>query len=396
MAARAGGNMKKGTLPIIIAMILAGCSSDSGGQADGSGIPDLCKEAGFDDPNCGQPCTLSEDCGPNLYCGSDGKCRADCTAGGDECGPDSLCIDHGRCSEKCAGVSVNLERVNPTVMLLIDQSGSMNEDFGGMTRWEAVQKALVDPSDGVVFSLEDEILFGAALYTSHGGFSGGECPILTTVAPSLNNASAIASLIGSNGPDGDTPTGESIGAVVDYLAGLPPDSITPLRIIVLATDGEPDTCEEPNPQNGQEESVAAAQAAFAAGVKTFVLSVGTDVAASHLQDMANAGAGLPVGGPENAPYYVADSPAALRDAFSEIAQGSRSCIFALDGRVEPMSYAEYGKVTLNGRDLAYGDPDGWQLDDPSTLRLLGSACQEYLDSESPTLDASFPCGAFEK
>ena len=32
------------------------------------------------------------------------------------------------------------------------------------------------------------------------------------------------------------------------------------KVIVLATDGEPDTCAEPNPQNGQGVAVAAAAA----------------------------------------------------------------------------------------------------------------------------------------
>src|SRR5258707_665443 len=64
------------------------------------------------------------------------------------------------------------------------------------------------------------------------------------------------------------------------------------KIIVLATDGEPDTCEEPNPQNGGPAAIAAASTAFSAGIHTYVLSVGGDVRSA--QQMANAGAGLPV------------------------------------------------------------------------------------------------------
>ncbi|RLB56313.1 MAG: hypothetical protein DRI34_09325 [Deltaproteobacteria bacterium] len=387
--------MKTSSFALSILLLLgvaAACSSDTSGNGDGAEWPDICRDNPFDE-HCGQECVSSVDCGPNLYCGPDKTCRADCTPGGGECGPNAFCTDHGHCTEECASVSVELEHIIPTVMLLIDQSGSMSDDFGGTSRWQAMRAALADPQQGVVYQLQDEIIFGAALYTSDGGFAGGDCPILQKVAPALHNAQAIGKLIGDNGPQGDTPTGESITAVVSYLDGLPPDSITPLRIIVLATDGEPDTCEVPNPQTGQPQAVAAAQAAFSAGVKTFILSVGSDVAASHLQDMANAGAGLDVGGGQNAPYYVANDPEQLRQAFEQIAQGSRSCLFALEGEVQPIEYAAYGKVVLNGRELEFQDPDGWRLADAGTLELLGSACREYLDTENPTLEASFPCGA---
>jgi hypothetical protein len=380
-------------LLVCASLALAGCNSTTG-RTDGSLPDDLCGQSGFD-PNCGLACISSVDCGLNLYCSADKVCRADCTPGGDECGPDAICVDHGRCVETCAGVQVDLSLLIPTVLLLIDQSGSMSENFGGQTRWEAVESALCDPGQGVVPALQDEIRFGVSLYTSHGGFGGGECPILQVVAPSLGNGGAIADLIGRNGPDGDTPTGESLIATADLLKAIPPDPLNPggANLIVLATDGEPDTCDQPNPQNGQADSIAGAQYAFGRGIRVVVLSVGRDVSAPHLQDMANAGSGLPVDGPDEAPYYVADDPAGLLASFDEIVQGARACVFALNGRVDPPEYARYGSVSLNGEPLGFEDPDGWRLIDASTLELLGAACQTFLASEQVSLTATFPCGA---
>ncbi len=376
----------------LIALGLQACS-DSAGQGGKDGSPDDVCKSDFD-PNCGEPCISSVDCGDDLYCGPDNTCRADCTPGGDECGADALCVAHGRCMDTCAGVQVQLSLLSPLVMLLIDQSGSMSENFGGQERWDAVEAALVGGS-GVVPALEDEVFFGVALYTSNGGFAGGECPIIRSVTPALNNAGPIADLIGDNGPDGDTPTGESLVAVTDIIKAIPPDPLHPrgANLIVLATDGEPDTCAEPNPQNGQADSIAGAQYAFSNGVRVVVLSVGRDVSEPHLQDLANAGAGLPVDGPDDAPFYVADDPAALLASFDEIVQGARGCVFALDGEVEPIEYASYGEVKLNGQVLAWDDPDGWRLLDSSTLELRGAACQTFLSSEEVTLDATFPCGA---
>ena len=64
------------------------------------------------------------------------------------------------------------------------------------------------------------------------------------------------------------------------------------RILVLATDGEPDTCEQPKPNEGQQESIDAAAHAYANGIPVYVIGIGDDVGMEHLQDVANAGAGV--------------------------------------------------------------------------------------------------------
>jgi hypothetical protein len=367
----------------------AGDGGDDGGTGDardGSTVP-----CDFD-PLCGDPCTGGADCGSNLYCAPDGTCRADCTPGGTECGAGWLC-SHGRCVEDCPSVVVDLTPVTPTVVLLIDQSGSMDESFGGGTRYEAVETALSDPVDGVVTTLESQVVFGASLYTSHNGNLDGEaCPILDSVAPALDSADEIRALLAANGPDGDTPTGEAIVATTAMLTALPPGPDDGPRIIVLATDGEPDTCAVPNPQEGQPESVAATQAAWTAGIRTFVLSVGEGVvSADHLQDLANAGAGLPVDGPTDATFYEAGDPAELADAFRGIIGGVRSCTLTLDGEVAPADW-EAGDVRMDGAPIAYDATNGWTLTDGRTMELHGEACTDFLGAGAPTLTAEWPCG----
>jgi len=291
----------------------------------------------------------------------------------------------------CGNVTVNLAPVTPTVVVLIDQSGSMTSSFGGQDRWAAVTEALTDPAGGVITQLESSVIFGATLYTSDGGSAGGVCPMLTTVPPALNNLAAIETLLTNNSPAGDTPTGESIDAVVQELLNLPPNPEGPNSppIIVVATDGEPDTCAVPNPQDGQPESVAAAEASYQAGIDLFILSVGSGVSDAHLQDMANAGVGLPVGGGTNAPYYVANNQGQLVDAFNEIIHGARSCEFVVEGVVD-MARADEGHVVLNGDSLEFGTD--WNMLDASTLVLLGASCDTFLAEENVLLSANFPCG----
>lgn len=389
-------------LPLLWLARCSGCSDDSGvAPCERDDAP----------PQCGQECILDDDCGPDLYCGLEQVCTADCSPGGSQCEAGEICADHGRCianpnldggtgdggvlpdAEPCGTVSVDLQPTIPTVVILIDQSGSMTSDFGGVTRWQAVRTALVADPDGVVTQLEDEVIFGATLYTSDGGFSGGTCPILTTVDPAINNLTDIRDLLQNNGPSGDTPTGESVDAVAQALANLPdnPEYPNSPKVIVLATDGEPDTCAAPNPQEGQPESVAAVTNAYQLGIETFVLSVGSGVSDDHLQELANLGVGLPADGSGgDSPFFVANSQQELVDAFHTIINGTRSCEFTVDGIVE-MDKADEAVVRLNGQTLVYGTD--WQMADQTTLELLGTACDTFLTEEQVILTADFPCGA---
>jgi hypothetical protein len=300
----------------------------------------------------------------------------------------------------CPAVNVSLAPVVPTVLLLLDQSGSMTTRFGSGTgapsRYNAMKSALVDATNGVVTKLQSSVIFGASLYTSHNGNSGGTCPILQSVTPKISNLTDIKSLLVDNAPDGDTPTGESISVAIGILQALgqDPDAPPSPKIIVLATDGEPDTCAVPNPQQGQSQSIAAAKAAFAAGFPLFILSVGNEVGAQHQQDMANAGAGKPLDHSQgDAPFYTADNPAELQAKFNEIIGGVRppDCTFAISSPVDPTRASE-GTVKLNGMTLGYDDPNGWSLVDASTLKLNGTACDAFLADPQVSLFAQFPCG----
>jgi hypothetical protein len=158
---------------------------------------------------------------------------------------------------------------------------------------------------------------------------------------------------------------------------------------VLATDGIPNTCQNPfDETNGAILAVSAAQASFAAGIKLIVLSVGPDTSKPNLQAMANAGAGVQMGQPD-APFYTANDPAQLAAAFAQIIGGVVSCDLAISGQVDPTT-ASSGTVTLDGHQLQYGTD--WIIVNGTTIELIGGACQMFESEMHPTVDASFPCG----
>lgn len=371
---------------------------------------------------CGVPCISSTDCGAGLYCGPQSACTADCASGAAACPAGQSCSAQGQCvsdgssggggkdpfgdgglttsssggggtPDGCADITVQFEKQIPTVVLLIDQSGSMTAAFPGGTRWNVLRDALMNPNSGVVKLLEKDVRFGLTLYT--GADANPTCPILSNVPISLNNFDAINTLYSSSVPIEDTPTGESVDAVVKVLDAFAEPGP---KVIVLATDGEPDSCAFKDPLPGTPEaqmakdlSVNAVKAAYAKNIQTFVIAVGDQITQAHLQDVANAGVGKQVGGMDNAKYYQPTDQQALADAFNEIINGVRSCTFTLGGMVDPMQ-ADTGTVILDGQKLPYNDPNGWQLNSPTEIELLGTSCTAIKQGDH-TLSVTFPCGA---
>jgi hypothetical protein len=295
----------------------------------------------------------------------------------------------------CADLEVDFDRVTPTVVLLIDRSGSMTEPFDdGRNRWQTLVQTLTDEQSSLIKKLEGSVRFGMALYTSNGGFGrngNSTCPILTNVDISLGNFSNISRALSrtSNGPSGDTPTAESLAAVAADLADFGEDGP---KSIILATDGEPDTCEDPNANDddgSRAKSVAAVAAAREDGITTHVISVGDEISVAHLKALAVAGAG----GDEDAEAYTALDTAALEGAFENIIGSVQTCDFTLQGSVEPED-ASRGSVLLDGAPLEYDDADGWVMLDESTVQLRGTAC-EAVKSNAAGLAMSFPCDAIQ-
>ncbi len=361
---------------------------------------------------CGQPCSDSTPCPAGFYCDAAGTCDADCIPGTRSfCAAGQICTADGRCSGNagmdsgivrtdaqpvdqgaCASQEVSVRRVTPTVILIVDQSGSMAASFGGSDRWNSLRDSLLRQPDGFLFALEESVEFGLALYSARAPDDEnviGDCPLITYVEPSLSNYDAIERQYSPADVIDETPTGETIAELVDAI-GNDPDPDPDPTIFILATDGEPDTCAQPNPQNGQEETLAEVRRAFSRGIRTFVISVGRDISRQHLQDVANAGLGNEAGDPDRE-FYVAGDDEGLRDALETIIGGELSCEVELDGRIADLSMACEGEVRLNGVELECNDENGWRVIDESTIEILGTACDTLLTARGATLTANFPC-----
>jgi hypothetical protein len=388
------------------------------GGADDESLVSPCKSQ----LTCGKSCDATNACDSGQYCGSDSTCTAQCIQGDHRCTDGKRCDANGQCvagpnigfggtsnsgggssssggSEVCASTNVDLGHQLPTVLLLVDQSSSMDAKFGMSDRWVTLRDALMDPNMGIVKNLQAQVRFGLTMFSGKNG--AAPCPSLTTIAPMLDNFPPIdaaypAPMMGMPTNSvliDDTPTGESIDGAAAILQKVTDPGP---KVIVLATDGEPDTCADPDPKDkagndaAKEVALKATQNAFASGIFTFYISVGNDVSDLHATEMANVGQGFPRNDPMQR-FYRANDQKALADAFAKIVDGVRNCSFQLNGTVKDGGETE-GTVKLDNIVLKLNDPNGWRLSSPTTVELTGTACETVKDKNDHKVEAEFTCG----
>jgi hypothetical protein len=397
----------------------------------------------------GEACSVDADCQESLECSPQGVCAVadDATCQDDDtCPPDpddDIVIGVGGASasngsggenaggaSSCIDVDVEFTPQTPTVLLLIDRSGSMKAEgkFGEAVeaavadgtytlgdcpdhndwRWNVVRDVLMNPDKGIVKPLESDVRFGLSLYSSNNGqVKAGKpeeidadkmCPVLLEVPIALDNHQSMLDSFKCDDIADDTPTGESLLAAAATLNAFKEPGP---KIIVLATDGEPDNCECPDrgdtvpakcnlpgvPEQIKEQVVAIAKEIHDGDITVHVINVSTPSEASlqlHLADVAKAGGGN---------VYPGFSPGALSTAFDEIINGVRSCIIDLSGEIAKDKEST-GVITLDGEALELDGTDGWQVNSPSQIELLGEAC-ETIKRGDHDISIKFPCESFE-
>jgi hypothetical protein len=178
--------------------------------------------------------------------------------------------------------------------------------------------------------------------------------------------------------------------VIDRLPD-PTVSAVGAQIIVLATEGEPNSCagDGGDPLTAV---IAAARAAQAKHQKLYVVSVGNPLVPDYLQQLANLGAGLAIDASPGAQLHVPADPAALAGALGAIVDAELGCDSEISGGRIVASAECVGSVSLNGAELECNGADGWSLPDPTHIRVHGAACTA-LRSPTAVLAADFPCDA---
>jgi hypothetical protein len=316
----------------------------------------------------------------------------------------------------CANGRITALRVSPKVALVLDGSCSMSTDYPAngqasatectsnpRSRWTALRDALIDPQRGVVPKLEKVVAFGVVTFGTRGG-----CPIPgLPVEPKLENLARITQQLPMVQPGMYTPTGPALDWVYDnWIDAQGPDDRGAAQIVILATDGEPNSCggggnggmgRGGQGQAGQamtnyQPSIDAVKKGTMKGATTYVISL-ADASGpfhDHLQELANLGNPAAAG---KAQLYEPSSPDQLASALETLAGAAVGCDIELNGAIS-RDDACSGMVTLDGMALKCNDPNGWALIDERNIRLQGSACQHLMTKNDSIVEASFTCSAF--
>jgi hypothetical protein len=306
------------------------------------------------------------------------------------------------------------------MLVVIDKSGSMADQFGSVSRWEAMKDAL----DAALSAAAERISFGLELYPfpvdpnqpipiecgdkccEH---ATGESAINVPIESGITAVPKILGALAATSPGGGTPTAVALERAFEYFTQGAGAAIEGDRFVLLATDGGPNcnalgdcanedpklTCTAvmdgkcpqedccsigttPSRQQCLDDAATLAQieALKAAGIATFVVGIpGTEAYRTQLNRFAEAGGVPQQGGTDS--YFAVDDTAGLVTVFTEITrQLVRSCdiqLIANPSRLDDIN------VAVNCAVIPPSTPDGsgWSVDEntqPHTVVLSGPVC----------------------
>ena len=327
----------------------------------------------------------------------------------------------------------------PTVLLMVDRSGTMFKDAGG-NPWSTLRDGVLE----VVKDMSKDVRFGLVAVT--GEAQANMCPLLDEVAPADDNYAALsAKYMGLAAPlKGESPGMRGLAHAAEILAA---DQTEGDKYVLFVTDGEQDYCNDGNFVCPTDSMVYHLQDLAAKGYKTFIfgLPMKSDDAQqqarypSVLQAFADAGAGLsvapvlPPGGtapvdifyncdvvpewkaeatalarttmqtlgtygtaPGGAAVFAPDptNKEALKEEFAKVLSGVKSCTFDIGGDIKVVQsllseahvYVQDAEVPL---DLTM--TNGWYMPSPTQIELVGEACSNWRMPQNTKIDWDFPC-----
>jgi hypothetical protein len=326
----------------------------------------------------------------------------------------------------CAGANARALRIKPTVLFVVDRSGSTADPYPGSTsKWQAMYDALMTPKEGVISKLQSVAEFGMVLFD--GGDLGGmaiatgvigiiacvmdpaacldaavpagdggqsNCPRTVIINPAIDNRDAIDAKYSVSLPGGTTPTTLALQRAYALLPDQQTlDKQVGPRFVIFCTDGLPNYCD--SLENDFLGPIDELKKAAQRGIKTYVVGVaaksdsdagGTVNAQAYLDELATYGN---TGSPAFSPATKGDLVASL----TQIIGGAVGCNVKLNGSVVVGQECS-GKVELNSKPLECNGANGFKLVSANEIELQGTSCKKFTDDPMAIVSATFPCAAF--
>lgn len=319
--------------------------------------------------------------------------------------------------QACAGQIAGAEAAPSVLGLLVDTSGSMDENAPGArgSKWTVTRQALLS----AIGTMPEDTSVGVIFYPNVPNNNADPCidrQTAVTIAELGNNASQqrqrIQRAFQRQRPAGGTPTHDAY----EYaLADMAESTARGARYIVIITDGIPTYslgCVGTGRANQAVDSsplIEAARLAAQAGVRTFVIgSPGSEDARESLSRMAEAGGTAPAGCSHGGPDYChfdmtqeRDLGAGITNALGIISGVALGCRYAVPpapdgamldpGKVNVLLEEPGRPEELIGQSLDENCSEGWQYaENQSQIRLCTSTCERVQASEG-SLTLQFGC-----
>ncbi len=288
---------------------------------------------------------------------------------------------------QCGSVDRPSSKLPPDILIVLDASGSMNEDAmnvscggagcGANSKWALLTPAL----NQVVMQTETTVNWGLKMFAD---VNNNQCGVnnMAAVAVAPSSAAAIATAIAArtdamgNVTNGSrTPTRAAENAAVTYLGGLTDAN---RKFILMATDGQPNCPASGNTGNDDTPgAIAAVAAAATAGFSTFVVGISAPAGAANdaLNGMADAGGYPRAGDPR---YYPVTSAAEFVAVLETLVSVATTCTFSIPPPPTTDGTTSREDIAVNGNTgpIPPDAVNGWTYSDAShtSITLNGTSC----------------------
>lgn len=315
----------------------------------------------------------------------------------------------------CGARSKTAMKVAPDILIVLDRSGSMNDDInnqmcrpdgggpggtqgcGAQSKWALMIPAITQ----VVTETDVDVNWGLKFFPDS---SASTCNVSTTAAVPIapgNGAAITAAIMAATGPTGGvvgfngTPTRSAAAGATTYMSTL--TDMSP-KFILLATDGLP-TCAGDGGAGGDDSpgAVSAIEAARTAGFPTFVVGIatgGTGTADTTLSSMATAG-GLPRAA--TPAYYPVTNATELAAAIRTLIGAAGSCTFQIGPNPTDDGSTSLDRINVFGdQQEITRDPthtNGYDYTDASktSIQVHGPLCEQIMSGQIMSVTVTFRC-----
>lgn len=341
-------------------------------------------------------------------------------------GQDSGILDSG-----CASSQSNAQQVPLDMYIMLDQSGSMSDPAGSSTKWDATLSALKaffqqPDAAGIGVGIQYFPLTSGAVCPAFcntdadcgacgpcvpffgicsGAGGGDSCQVAdyakpeVEIAPLPGAAQALISSMNNHSPGGGTPTSAALDGAITHASDWAKAHADHVVIAVLATDGDPSSCDTDLAViNG----IASKGANGVPKILTFVIGVGSSLSALN---------GIAFAGGTNQAFLVdtnANATQQFLDAMNEIRGSALACAYLIPQPA--MGELDYDAVNVqyvppvgepilipkvNSIQDCPASGNAWYYDNnmsPTQIKLCSATCDMVkMDKDGGQVSVIFGC-----